>query len=127
MGAGLIIIRYCCGKQCELLLNRFLIKTYTINLIYHVIYLFLLYLMTKFNPHLFFNPVLKNNFDPKLFSRPPTCKKISTPPSILTIRSLLEGRALSSGFEGKPGKVGLLLLLRNNSLRICHSPSLYTR
>ena len=26
MGAWLIIIRYCCGKQCELLLNRFLIK-----------------------------------------------------------------------------------------------------
>src|SRR6218665_2202614 len=33
-----IIIRYCCGKQCELLLNRFLIKdlNHKLNLLCHL-------------------------------------------------------------------------------------------
>src|SRR6218665_1079575 len=75
MGAGLIIIRYCCGKQCELLLNRFLIKTYTINSIYHVIYLFLLYLMTKFNPPPLFQPRVEKQFRPQTLLSTPHLQK----------------------------------------------------
>src|SRR6218665_1270251 len=45
----------------------------------------------KFNPHLFFNPVSNKNFDPRPTSSldPPTYKKILTPTSIFTIRSLV--------------------------------------
>src|SRR6218665_3202989 len=35
MGTLIIIIRYCCGKQCELLVNRFLIRD-----LHHKLYLF---------------------------------------------------------------------------------------
>ena len=41
--------------------------------------------MTKFDPHLFWNPVSKTN---TLFFRPPTYKKSRPPTSILTIRLL---------------------------------------
>src|SRR6218665_1864705 len=45
--------------------------------------------MTKFNSHLFFNPVSKNLLDPPhLFFQPPNYKISRPPNSILTIRSL---------------------------------------
>ena len=44
--------------------------------------------MTKFDPQLFFNPVWERISTPDLFSRPPHLQKISTPTSIMTIRSL---------------------------------------
>src|SRR6218665_1130994 len=44
--------------------------------------------MIKFDPHLFFNPVSKKNFDPPTSSLNPHLKKISTPTSFWTIRTL---------------------------------------
>src|SRR6218665_2432204 len=41
--------------------------------------------MTKFDPHLFFNPVSKKLSTSHLFSQPPRLQKISSPTSILTI------------------------------------------
>src|SRR6218665_8646 len=35
--------------------------------------------MTKFDPHLFFNPPLKKTFDPHLFSQPPPTKNSRSP------------------------------------------------
>src|SRR6218665_3180232 len=56
--------------------------------------------MTKFDSHLLFNPVWKKFRPPYLFSRPPHLQKISTPTSILTIRSLVKSSVcLSPVFE----------------------------
>src|SRR6218665_4204647 len=86
----LIIIRYCCGKQCELLLNRFLIKDlhYILNLLHHLPISSII--DDKILPPPLFQPRVENIFAPPTSSlAPPTCKKSRPPPSILTIRSLL--------------------------------------
>src|SRR6218665_832057 len=79
MGACLIIISECCGKQCELLLHRFLIKDlhHKLNLLCHLPLSSIIH--DKIRPPPLFQPCVKNKFR-HLFSRPPT--------SILTIRSL---------------------------------------
>ena len=76
MGAWLIIIRYCCGKQYELPLNRFLIKDlhHKLNLLCHLPLPSII--DDKIRIHLFFNPVSKNKFDPHLFSQSPPTKNL---------------------------------------------------
>src|SRR6218665_1335301 len=90
MGAWLIIIRYCCGKQCELLLNRFLIRD-TINLIYCHLPLSSI-IDDKIRPPLLFKPRVGKKFrPPHLVSQPPHLKKNFDPPtSFWTIRTLRE-------------------------------------
>src|SRR6218665_2724551 len=79
MGAWLIIIRYCCGKQCELLLNRFLIRD-TINLIYCHLPLSSI-IDDKIRPPLLFKPRVGKKFrPPHLVSQPPHLKKNFDPP-----------------------------------------------
>src|SRR6218665_381363 len=78
MGAWLIIIRYCCGKQCELLLNRFLIRD-TINLIYCHLPLSSI-IDAKIRPPLLFKPRVGKIFRPPTSSLNPHLKKNFDPP-----------------------------------------------
>src|SRR6218665_2571733 len=76
----LIIIRYCCGKQCELLLNRFLIKDlhHMLNLLRNLPLSSII--DDKIRPPTSFStPCGKKFRPPYLFSRPPHLQKISTP------------------------------------------------
>src|SRR6218665_4123417 len=87
----LIIIRYCCGKQCELLLNRFII-----NALHHIGLLNLLrhlplssIIDDKIRPPTSFStPCGEKNSTPLPLLSTPHLHKISTPTSILTIRTL---------------------------------------
>src|SRR6218665_3413094 len=85
-----IIIRYCCGKQCDLLLNRFLIKYlhHKLNLLCH--FSLSSIIDEKLRPPTSFStPCLNKCRPPRLLSTPPPPQKISTPTSIFTIRSLI--------------------------------------
>src|SRR6218665_168276 len=87
--ALLIIIRYCCGKQFELLLNRFLIKDlhHKLNLLCHLP-LFSIFDDKIQSPTSFSTPCRKK-FRPPISSLDPSTYKKSRPPtSTLTIRSL---------------------------------------
>src|SRR6218665_2622054 len=88
MRARLIIFRYCCGKQCELPLNRFLIKDlhHKLNLLYH--YPLSSIIDDKIRPPPLFQPRVKKKSTPTSSFDPPTYKKSRPPTSILTIRSL---------------------------------------
>src|SRR6218665_1219553 len=89
MGASLIIIRYWCCKQCELLLNRFLIKDLhqKLNLLCHLPLSSII--DDKIRPPTSFSFVGKKFRPPPPLLSTPHLQKISTPTSILTIRSLL--------------------------------------
>src|SRR6218665_2089144 len=85
----LIIIKYCCGKHCKPLLNRFLIKDlhHILNLLRHLPLSSII--GDKIRPPTSFSTPCGKKFRPAyLFSRPPTYKKSRLPTSILTIRSL---------------------------------------
>src|SRR6218665_3258 len=85
----LIRIRYCCGKHCELLLNRFLIKDlhHILNLLRHLPLSSII--DEKIRPPPLFQPVWTKNVDPPTSSLDPRTYKKSRPlTSILTIRSL---------------------------------------
>src|SRR6218665_1390541 len=71
MGAPLIIIRYCCGKQCELLLNRFLIKDlhHKLNLLCHLPLSSII--RDKIRPPPSFSTPCGKNFDPPTSSLDP--------------------------------------------------------
>src|SRR6218665_597732 len=87
----LIIIRDCCGKHCELLLNRFLIKDlhHILNLLRHLPFSSIIDDKIRPPPTYFSTPCVKKFRPPYLFSRPPHLQKNLGPPtSILTIRSL---------------------------------------
>src|SRR6218665_4127843 len=71
----LIIIKYCCGKQCELLLNRFIIKDlhHILNLLRHLPLSSIIY--DKIRPPPLFQLPCGTNFDPlPLLSTPPLTK-----------------------------------------------------
>src|SRR6218665_3769473 len=82
----LIIIRDCCGKHCELLWNRFLIKNlhHILNLLHHLPFSSII--DDKILPPPLFQACAEKKFRPLLST--PHLQKISTPTSILTIRSL---------------------------------------
>src|SRR6218665_477644 len=79
----IIIIRYCCGIQCELLLNRFLIKelhhTCILNLLCHLPLSSII--DDKIRPTTSFSTPCGKKIlrPPYLFSRPPYLQKILTP------------------------------------------------
>src|SRR6218665_3431367 len=83
-----IILRYCCGKQCELLLNRFPIKDlhHKLNLLCNLPLSSIIDDKIRL-PTSFSTPYRNKISTPPLLSTP-HLQKNSTPTSILTIRSL---------------------------------------
>ena len=81
MRTWLIIIRYCCGKQCELLLNWFLIKElhHRLNLLCHLPLSSIIDNKIQL-PNSFSTLCRKTKFDPSTSSFNPHLQKISTPP-----------------------------------------------
>src|SRR6218665_782920 len=71
MGASLIIITYYCGKQCELLLNRFLIKElhHKLNLLCHLLLSSII--DDKIRPPPLFQPRVEKKIQPPTSSRDP--------------------------------------------------------
>src|SRR6218665_1976876 len=74
MRARLIIFRYCCGKQCELPLYRFLIKDlhHKLNLLYHLPLSSTI--DDKIRPPPLFQPRVEQKFDPPPLLSTPTYK-----------------------------------------------------
>jgi len=91
MGARLIIIRYCCGKQCARApLNRFLIRDlhHKLHLLCHLPLSSVI--DDKIRPPTSFStPCRKKNFDPPpRLSTPSPKEKFRPPTSFWTIRTL---------------------------------------
>src|SRR6218665_3280101 len=87
----LIVIIDCCGKHCELLLNRFLIKDlhHILNLLRHLPFSSIIDDKIRPPPTSFSTPCVKKISTPlPLLSTPPPQKNLDSPTSILTIRSL---------------------------------------
>src|SRR6218665_171339 len=74
-----LIIRYCCGKQCELLLNRFLIRDlhHKLDLLSFTSFF---YNYDKIRPPPLFQPRVEKNFDPPPRLSTPHLKKNFDPP-----------------------------------------------
>src|SRR6218665_1908037 len=73
-----MIIRYCCGKQCEVLLNRFLIKdlNHKLNLLCHLPLSSII--DEKIRPLTSFSTPAEKNFTPPPLLSTPHLQKIST-------------------------------------------------
>src|SRR6218665_792316 len=73
-----MIIRYCCGKQCEVLSNRFLIKdlNHKLNLLCHLPLSSII--DEKIRPLTSFSPPRRKKFQPPTSSLNPHLQKIST-------------------------------------------------
>src|SRR6218665_1443256 len=88
-----IIIRCCCGKQCELLLNRFLIKDlhHKLNLLCHLPLSSII--DDKIRPHTSFSTPCRKNIStpPPRLSTPHLKKNFDPPTSFWTIRTLQKG------------------------------------
>src|SRR6218665_1335078 len=81
-------IRYCCGKQCEVLLNRFLIKdlNHKLNLLCHLPLSSII--DENIRPPTSFSTHPPKKFQPSPLLTTPHLQQTPTPSLILTIRSL---------------------------------------
>src|SRR6218665_158194 len=110
----LIIIRYCCGKQCELLLNRFLIKDlhHILNLLRH------LPLSSTIDDKIRPTPLFQlrvKKIDPLPLLSTPQLQKISTP-HLHFYNSITATTATSLSIQA--------LLQLSNAINVCfHTPS----
>src|SRR6218665_1363154 len=93
---------YCCGKQREVLLNRFLIKelNHKLNLLCHLPLSSII--DEKIRPPTSFSTHPPKKCQPSPLLTTPHLQKISTPTSILTIRSLYIIYTVSKGLAQGP-------------------------
>src|SRR6218665_2530460 len=91
-----LIIRYCCGKQCELLLNRFLIRDlhHKLDLLSFTSFF---YNDDKIRPPPLFQPRVEKISTPQLVSQSPPKEKFRPPTSFWTIRTLTKDAQMVTG------------------------------
>src|SRR6218665_1304482 len=87
---NMLIIRYCCGKQCELLLNRFLIRDlhHKLDLLSFTSFF---YNDDKIRPPPLFQPRVEKISTPQLVSQPPPKEKFRPPHLLLDNSNTDEG------------------------------------